>query len=131
MVSDPIADLLTRLRNGLMARKREVVINASRMSHKIAQILEQKGYIESFDVEAVGPKKSLRVKLRYDADGKPMAEGFKRISKPGLRSYAKVTEIPSVRGGMGIAIVSTSKGVMTGAEAEKHNVGGEVLCTVW
>lgn len=131
MVNDPIADFITRLRNGLLARKREVVTNCSNMSQKIAQILEQRGYIESFHMEAVGPKRTLRVKLRYDSEGKPVADGFKRISKPGLRAYAKVTEIPVIRGGMGIAIVSTSKGVMTGVEAQKQNVGGEVLCTVW
>lgn len=131
MVNDPIADFLTRLRNGLMARKREVLTNCSNMSQRLAQILEQRGYIEGFQVEADGPKKSLRVKLRYDSAGKPLADGFKRVSKPGLRAYAKVTEIPVVRGGMGIAILSTSKGVMTGSEAQKQNLGGEVLCTVW
>ena len=131
MVNDPIADFLTRLRNGFLAKKREVVTNCSRMSHRIAEILEQRGYIESFQMETEGARKNLRVRLRYDSAGKPMAEGFKRISKPGLRDYKKAFEIPSVRGGMGITIVSTSKGVMTGAEAQKLNVGGEVLCTVW
>lgn len=131
MVNDPIADFLTRLRNGLMARKREVIANSSKMSNRIAQILETCGYIDGFRFEAVGPQKKLRVKLRYDSAGKPVAEGFKRISKPGLRAYAGTDEIPTVRGGMGIAIVSTSKGVMTGVEAQKQNVGGEVLCTVW
>jgi small subunit ribosomal protein S8 len=131
MVNDPIADFLTRLRNGLMARKREVLTNCSKMSYKIAQILEQKGYIEGVGIEALGPKKSLRIKLRYDSAGKPLAEGLKRISKPGLRAYVKVAEIPVVRGGMGIAIISTSKGVLTGLEAQKQNIGGEVLCTVW
>jgi small subunit ribosomal protein S8 len=131
MVNDPIADFLTRLRNGLMARKREVVTNCSKMSQKIAQILEQKGYIESCHLESVGPKKKLRIKLRYDDAGKPLADGFKRISKPGLRAYSKAADIPMIRGGMGITIISTSKGVMTGIEAQKHNVGGEILCTVW
>lgn len=131
MVNDPIADFLTRLRNGLMARKKEVETNCSKMSYRLAQILEQRGYIEGLRMEAIGAKKRLRITLRYDRDGKPLAEGFKRISKPGLRAYVKATEMPSVRGGMGIAIVSTSKGVMTGFEAQKQNVGGEVLCTVW
>lgn len=131
MVSDPIADFLTRLRNGLLAKKREVITCSSKMSNRIAEILEQRGYIDGFVQETIGPKKQLRVKLRYDAEGKPVADGFKRISKPGLRAYAKASEIPSVRGGMGIAIVSTSKGVMTGADAQKQNVGGEILCTVW
>jgi small subunit ribosomal protein S8 len=131
MVNDPIADFLTRLRNGLLARKREVVTNCSKMSHRMAEILEQKGYIESFVQESAGPKKLLRVKLRYDSSGKPIAEGFQRISKPGLRAYKQVTDIPTIRGGLGIAIVSTSKGVMTGTDAQKHNVGGEILCSVW
>lgn len=131
MVNDPIADFLTRLRNGLLARKREVMTNCSKISFRIAQLLEQKGYIDSVNLEAIGPKKMLRIKLRYDNTGKPLADGFKRVSKPGLRAYVKVSEIPSVRGGMGIAIVSTSKGVMTGAEAQEQNVGGEILCTVW
>lgn len=131
MVNDPIADFLTRLRNGLMARKREVETNCSKMTFRIAQILEQRGYIENLRVETTGPQKKLRVTLRYDQDGKPLADGFKRVSKPGLRAYVSTKEIPSVRGGMGITIVSTSKGVMTGFEAQKHNVGGEVLCTVW
>lgn len=131
MVNDPIADFLTRLRNGLLARKRDVVTNCSKMSQRLAEILEQRGYIEGFKAETVGPQKLLRVKLRYDSEGRPLAEGFKRVSKPGLREYRKAGELPNVRGGMGIAIVSTSKGVMTGAEAQKLNVGGEVLCTVW
>jgi small subunit ribosomal protein S8 len=131
MVNDPIADFLTRLRNGLLARKREVLTNCSKMSRRLAEILEQRGYIESFSQETAGPKKQLRVKLRYDSAGKPLAEGFKRVSKPGLRDYKKASELPVVRGGMGIAVVSTSKGVMTSAEAQKQNVGGEVLCTVW
>jgi small subunit ribosomal protein S8 len=131
MVNDPIADFLTRLRNGLMARKREVVTNCSKMSYQLAQILEQKGYIEAVRMESVGHKKSLRVGLRYDSDGRPLAEGFKRISKPGLRTYTDVAGIPVVRGGMGISIISTSKGVMTGSEAQKQNIGGEVLCTIW
>jgi small subunit ribosomal protein S8 len=131
MVNDPIADFLTRIRNGLLARKREVVTNCSKMSHKLAQILENKGYIEGIRIETSGVAKQLRIGLRYDSEGKPIAEGFKRISKPGLRTYTDVENIPVIRGGMGIAIISTSKGVMTGVEAQKQNVGGEVLCTVW
>jgi small subunit ribosomal protein S8 len=114
-----------------MARKTEVETNSSKIAFRIAQILEQRGYIEGLRQESLGVRKRLRITLRYDRDGKPLAEGFKRISKPGLRAYAKVSEIPSVRGGMGVAIVSTSKGVMTGVEAAKQNVGGEVLCTIW
>lgn len=131
MVNDPIGDFLTRLRNGSLARKREVVTQCSKLSFRIAEILEHHGYIDSFNVEVDGMKKQLKVKLRYDNEGKPLAEGLKRVSKPGLRDYKKVFEIPVVRGGMGISILSTSKGVITGAEAQKLNVGGEVLCTVW
>jgi len=131
MVNDPIGDFLTRLRNGLLARKREVVTNCSKMSMRIAEILENSGYIDGVRVENDGPRKFLRVVLRYDSAGKPVADGFKRVSKPGLRTYTSASEIPVVRGGMGISIVSTSKGVMTGVEAQKLNVGGEVLCLVW
>lgn len=131
MINDPIADFLTRLRNGLMARKRTVETNGSKMLHRVALILEQHGFIENVRMEALGPKKKLSVTLRYDSEGRPLADGLKRISKPGLRAYAKADEIPLVRGGMGIAIMSTSKGVMTGLEAQKHNIGGEVVCTVW
>jgi small subunit ribosomal protein S8 len=131
MVNDPIADFLTRIRNGLMARKREVLTGCSRMSLRIAEILEQNGYIDAVKLENDGPRKMLRVALRYDSLGKPVAEGLSRVSKPGLRAYAGSKEMPSVRGGMGIAIVSTSKGIMTGVDAQKLNVGGEVLCLVW
>ncbi len=131
MVNDPIADFLTRIRNGLMGRKREVLTSCSKMSKRIAEIMETAGYIERFSLEHHGPAQMMRVSLRYDAAGKSVLEGLKRVSKPGLRAYASVSEIPSVRGGMGISIVSTSKGIMTGAEAEKNNVGGEVLALVW
>lgn len=131
MVNDPIADFLTRIRNGLLARKRETVTNCSKMSKRLAEILESSGYIHGFKVEEQGPAKTMRIALRYDTAGKSVIEGLKRVSKPGLRAYAGASEIPNVRSGMGITIVSTSKGVMTGSEAEKQNVGGEVLCLVW
>jgi len=131
MVNDPIADFLTRLRNGLMARKREVLTNCSKMSLRIAEILEKSGYIDGIKVETDGPRKYIRVALRYDSTGKPVADGFKRVSKPGLRTYAGAADIPSVRAGMGISILSTSRGIMTGVEAQKLNIGGEVLCLVW
>jgi small subunit ribosomal protein S8 len=131
MVNDPIADFLTRLRNGLLARKREVLTNCSKMSLKLAEILEANGYIDGMRLENDGARKYIRVALRYDATGKPVADGFKRVSKPGLRTYAGAADLPTVRAGMGISIVSTSRGVMTGVEAKKLNVGGEVLCLVW
>lgn len=131
MVNDPIADFLTRLRNGLLARKREVTTNCSNISYKLAEILEKNGYIDAVKVENLGAQKTMKIALRYDAQGKPVAEGFKRVSKPGLRAYVGSKEIPSVRSGMGLAIVSTSKGIMTGVEAEKLNLGGELMCLVW
>jgi small subunit ribosomal protein S8 len=131
MVNDPIADFLTRIRNALLARKKEVVTNCSKMTTHLAAILEKSGYVEGIEFEKDGVRKSMRIGLRYDAKGKPIAEGFKRISKPGLRNYSKASDIPQVRGGLGIVIVSTSRGVMTSVEAKKLNVGGEVLCSVW
>lgn len=131
MVSDPIADFLTRIRNGLMARRKEITTNCSKITHKMAEILESKGYISGFELESDGHRKSMRIKLRYDSENKPIIDGLKRISKPGLRAYTGASDIPSVRGGMGISIISTSQGLMTGIEAQKRNIGGEVLCTVW
>jgi small subunit ribosomal protein S8 len=131
MISDPISDFLTRIRNGSMARKREVLTGCSKISMRIAELLEQNGYIQGVKVESDGPKKYMRIALRYDSAGKPIAEGLSRVSKPGLRAYVGAQEMPSVRAGMGIAIVSTSKGIMTGVDAQKLNVGGEVLCLVW
>jgi small subunit ribosomal protein S8 len=131
MMTDPISDFLSRIRNGLLVQKKEIVANCSKMTLRIAEILLAKGYLEGFDVEENGPKKTMRIRLRYDATGVPIATGLKRISKPGLRQYASVEEIPEVRSGMGLSIVSTSKGVMTGHEARKSNIGGEILCLVW
>lgn len=131
MVNDPIADFLTRIRNGILGRKREILANCSKMSKRMAEILESSGYIDGFRIEEQGPAKMMRISLRYDSAGKSVIEGLKRVSRPGLRAYAGSTELPSVRSGMGLAIVSTSKGVMTGAEAQKQSVGGEVLCLVW
>ena len=130
-VSDPIADLLTRVRNGSRARHSEVVVPASRTKREIARILKAEGFIAEVAEEQVGSTQMLRLTLRY-VDGKvPVMSGLKRISKPGLRVYARKTDIPRVLGGLGIVIVSTSQGIMTGAQARKAQLGGEVLAYVW
>ena len=129
-VTDPIADMLTRIRNASRARHTEVVIPASRTKLAIARILKDEGFIVDFSEGEDGPMKIIRVQLKYV--GKvPVVSGLKRISKPGLRVYAAKTEIPRVLGGLGIVIVSTSKGIMTGAQARKGQLGGEILEYVW
>lgn len=127
MMTDPISDLLTRIRNALMVRRADVKLNASRMGERIVGILKQNGFVHDYSLE----DKDLVVKLKYDELGAPVIEGMKRVSKPGLRIYTGKSEIPKVQGGFGISIVSTSRGVMTGADARKQGVGGEVICTVW
>ena len=127
---DPIADMLTRIRNGQNASLASVAMPHSKMKESIALILKKEGYIS--EVEASGEKqtKTLSLKLKY-AGRKGVIEGLKRISRPGIRTYVKGTEIPRVRGGLGVAILSTSHGVMTGRDARKQNFGGEVLCYIW
>jgi small subunit ribosomal protein S8 len=130
-VSDPIADMLTRIRNASRARHAEVVVPASRTKRQIARILVEEGFIAEVREERDGVHQVLRVTLKY-VDGKaPVVSGLKRISKPGLRVYARKTEIPRVLGGLGLVIVSTSQGIMTGAQAYKAQLGGEVLAYVW
>src|SRR5512146_1954122 len=130
-VSDPIADMLTRVRNGSRARHTEVVVPASRTKREIARILKAEGFIAEVAEERVGSEQMLRLTLRY-VDGKvPVMSGLKRISKPGLRVYARKTDIPRVLGGLGIVIVSTSQGIMTGQQARQAQLGGEVLAFVW
>ena len=130
-MSDPIADMLTRIRNGLHASKREVSIPASKVKEAIAAVLKQEGYISDFTVaDAAGGKKSLNIKLKY-YQGMPVIEEIDRVSKPGRRVYKSAAEIPMVHGGLGVAIVSTSKGIMTGKAARAAGTGGEVVCTVF
>jgi small subunit ribosomal protein S8 len=130
-ISDPIADMLTRVRNASRARHTEVLVPASRTKREIAKILQSEGFIAGFAEEQAGPGHVLRLTLRY-VDGKvPVVSGLKRVSKPGLRVYAAKTDIPRVLGGLGIVIVSTSQGIMTGAQARKAQLGGEVLAYVW
>jgi small subunit ribosomal protein S8 len=130
-VSDPIADMLTRVRNASRARHTEVIVPASRTKREIARILKEEGFIADVSEERQGPAQLLRLQLKY-VDGKvPVVSGLKRISKPGLRVYAQKTDIPRVLGGLGIVIVSTSKGIMTGTQAKQAALGGEILAYVW
>ncbi len=131
MISDPIADMLTRIRNGLMARQKQVVMPGSKVKIAIARILRDEGYIKDFEVTKDVPQPQLRIVLKYDRDRKPIVTGLQRISKPGRRIYVGRSEIPWVLSGLGVAIMSTPQGVMTGHRARRQGVGGEVLCYVW
>ena len=131
MQTDPIADFLTRVRNGLRADHDEVEMPASAFKTEIARILKEQGYIEGYDVEAARVGRVLRVRLKYTEDRKPVILGIERLSKPGRRRYVTAREVPRVYGGMGTAIVSTSKGVMTGHDARREGVGGELVARVW
>ena len=129
--SDPIADMLTRIRNASQARHRELTLPSSRVKREIARILVDEGFIESYATAPGDVQELLTIQLKYVEGRTPVVSGLKRISKPGLRVYARKTEIPRVLGGLGLAILSTSHGVMTGSQARKLNLGGEVLCYVW
>jgi small subunit ribosomal protein S8 len=130
-VNDPISDMLTRIRNGGMARKAEVVMPSTKVIVAIAKILKEEGYIADFEVIEKAPQNALKISLRYGADKRHSIREIKRISKPGLRIYAGREAIPRVRSGLGIAIVSTPEGVLTGYEARRRGIGGEVLCTIF
>ena len=131
VINDPIADMLTRIRNGLIARHDSVTMPASNMKKAIAKILLDEGYIKSFDCIDDGLQGQIKITLKYVQGKESVIKGLKRISKPGLRVYARNDEIPKVLGGLGIAIVSTSKGVMTDKAARVAGVGGEVLAYIW
>ena len=131
VINDPIADMLTRIRNGLIARHDSVTMPASNMKKAIAKILLDEGYIKSVDFVDDGLQGQIKIVLKYVQGKESVIKGLKRISKPGLRVYARSNEIPKVLGGLGIAIVSTSKGVMTDKEARNAGVGGEVLAYIW
>ena len=130
-MTDPIADLLTRIRNGLSADHDSVAIPASRFKTEVARILSEQGYVEGYAVEPGTVGEVLRVHLKYTEDRAPVITGMERVSRPGRRTYVAAGEIPKVLGGMGTAIVSTSKGVMTGHDARRQGVGGEVVAYVW
>ena len=132
MITDPIADYLTRLRNAIRAGKKVVEIPGSNLKREITKILFEQGYIINYKFEGEGPSQSIKIALKYDKLTRQCAiTHLERISSPGLRQYAGADELPRVLGGMGIAILSTSKGIMTNKEAKKENVGGEVLCYVY
>ncbi len=131
MQTDPVADFLTRIRNGLQADHDAVVLPASRLKNEMARILTEQGYVESWNVEPGRVGQSLRVTLKYTEDRRPVISGMERVSKPGRRRYVAFGEVPKVQGGMGTSIVSTSRGVMTGHDARRNRVGGELVARVW
>ena len=130
-ISDPIADMLTRIRNALMAKHEEVLVPSSRLKLSIARILKEEGFITDYEVVRGKPQRVIKIQLKYYDHNKPAIMGIKRVSKPGLRVYVRGKEIPRVFGGLGIAIVSTSKGVKTGHQAWRQGIGGELLCSIW
>ncbi len=130
MSTDPIADMLTRIRNAIMVRHRSVLVPASKTKIALAKILEGEGYIEGFEVTKDKPHPFIKIRLKYTEDNEPVLTGLERVSKPGGRIYVKADEIPRVLSGMGIAILSTSRGVMTDHQARRLRVGGEVLCYI-
>jgi len=129
--SDPIADMLTRIRNAIMARHDFVLVPASRIKLSIARTLKEEGFISDYEVLRGKPHRVIKIYLKYDENNKTVLSGLERVSKPGLKIYVQRKEIPRVFGGLGIAIMSTPKGVMTGQQAWRHGVGGELLCYVW
>jgi len=129
-ITDPIADMLTRIRNAIMADHDCVLVPSSKIKLSIIKILEEEGFIDHYEVLKGKPQTMMKVHLKY-TDGQPAILGLERASKPGLRVYAERREIPRVYGGLGIAILSTSKGIMTGRKAWQQHLGGEILCYVW
>ena len=130
-ITDPIADMLTRIRNANSAKFKTVDVPSSKMKKAIAETLLEEGYIKSFEEIEEGTQGVIRITLKYDENGNRVMDGFKRISKPGLRIYASKDELPKVLNGLGIALISTSKGIMTDKEARKQGIGGEVLAYIW
>jgi len=131
MMMDPIADMLTRIRNALIARHSKVDVPASRLKTDIARILKEEGYIANFKLADEGAKKTIKIYLKYTPDNQPVISKIERVSRPGCRVYVGRREIPRVLGGMGVNILTTPRGVMTGRKAHLEGVGGEVLCQVW
>ena len=131
MNTDPIADMLTRIRNASMVSLTEVSMPSSKLKVELAKLLKSEGFIADYSVSEEGKFKVLTITLKYDSKNKPVISKLQRVSKPGLRSYSKAQNLPQVLGGLGVAIVSTSKGLMTDRKARKENIGGEVLCYVY
>ncbi len=132
-MTDPIADFLTRLRNAAKAQHHDVTIPSSKLKREVARILQEQGYIDGYEVHPAyeGPGEELTVTLKYTDERKPVITGLERVSRPGRRTYVDHAHIPRIQGGMGTAIISTSKGVMTGHDARREGVGGEVVARVW
>ena len=132
-MTDPIADMLTRIRNGNVAMRDEVLMPASKQKSALAEVLKREGFIADYSIaqDDQGPGKLLKISMKYGEDRQRTISGIKRISTPGLRVYRGATEVPRVLGGLGVAVLSTSHGLMTDREARKRNVGGEVMCFVW
>ena len=131
LITDPIADMLTRIRNALTAKHEDVLVPASTVKKAIAEILLDEGYIKSYDIREDGVAKYIHIDLKYGPNKQRVITGLKRISRPGLRIYARKDQLPKVLNGLGIAIISTSRGIMTDREARKQGVGGEVLAYIW
>ena len=131
LITDPIADMLTRIRNALTAKHEDVLVPASTVKKAIAEILLDEGYIKSYDIREDGVAKYIHIDLKYGPNKQRVITGLKRISKPGLRIYARKDQLPKVLNGLGIAIITTSRGIMTDREARKQGVGGEVLAYIW
>jgi small subunit ribosomal protein S8 len=131
MVTDPIADLLARIRNAQTVNHKALSLPSSKMKKRLAEILAEEGYLEACDHEKDDRQGKLILTLKYDSNGTPVIEGMRRVSRPGMRVYRGAKDMPPVRGGMGMAVVSTSRGMMTDHKARQQNVGGEVLCYVW
>ena len=130
-MTDPIADMLTRIRNANTVKHETVDVSASNIKKEIARILLEEGFVKGYDVIEDGKQGIIRLQLKYGIEGERVISGLKRISKPGMRVYSSKDEIPKVLNGLGVAIMSTSKGILTDKEARKENVGGEVICYVW
>jgi small subunit ribosomal protein S8 len=130
-MTDPVSDLLTRIRNATSVRHDRMDIPASKMKLEIAKILKQEGYIRTFKMIEEGPQGIIRIYLKYADDGEPVIHGLRRVSRPGLRIYRGVGELPKVRNGLGVAVISTNRGVVTDEQARSLQVGGEVLCEIW
>lgn len=131
VLTDPIADMLTRIRNANMAEKQVVAMPHSKLKSEVARILKAEGFIKDYTMENEGGKPALKIFLKYTIEREPVIQGLRRISKPSCRKYVNSEEVPRVLGGIGLAILSTSSGVMTDADAREKNIGGEVLCYVW
>jgi small subunit ribosomal protein S8 len=130
-MTDPIADMLTRVRNAVNARHESVLVPASKVKLAIAEVLKNEGFIDGYETVEEGPRRNIKLSLRYTGKREPILSGLQRVSKPGLRVYVQKGEIPRVYGGLGLAIISTPQGVMTGQDAWRRRIGGEILCYIW